>query len=369
MTSTIQSQEEWRFVVVDDEDCKKYQVSGKGKIRNATTLKILKTSNKGGYPRVNIYLDDGRRKQYFVHRLVAQTWIKNPENKKTVNHKDHDSKNNCVENLEWFTAKEQSRHKRKCDPIKYAEKRKRAIWRIDFITGEEIELYSSSLLAAQWLVENGFISQSEFSSQTIKSKIWHVCNGNTGSAYGFKFRYDIQPDLVGEEWREIPTDLIKESCGYQISNMGRFKNPTGRITTGNVNDMGYLTVSIKSKSNILLHRLVAQVFIPNLEMLPIINHIDGNKRNAKAGNLEWSTLTGNSQHAHDTGLCPNTRAVVQYDPVTLERIAVFKSQYEASRQLNIFACHIGECCSKKRKTTGGFLFALEDEPSPKMLKP
>ena len=53
---------------------------------------------------------DGRGKNYRVHRLVAQAFIPNPDNKPTVNHKDLNKDNNDVSNLEWATQKEQNVH-------------------------------------------------------------------------------------------------------------------------------------------------------------------------------------------------------------------------------------------------------------------
>lgn len=60
--------------------------------------------NQYGYYRIGL-TKNGKRKCYSVHRLVAQSFIPNPENKLQINHKDENKQNNCVDNLEWRTAK------------------------------------------------------------------------------------------------------------------------------------------------------------------------------------------------------------------------------------------------------------------------
>ena len=52
---------------------------------------------------------------------------------------------------------------------------------------------------------------------------------------------------------------------------------------------------------VLLHRLVAKTFIPNPANLPEVNHIDGNKQNNKATNLEWCDRSSNMKHAYENG--------------------------------------------------------------------
>ena len=84
----------------------------------------------------------------------------------------------------------------------------------------------------------------------------------------------------------------------------------GKVKRATLINNGYLIVNLcknnKSK-NYLLHRLVAETFIPNPENKPDINHIDGNKKNNCVNNLEWCTKSENMQHAVKTGLFVPTK--------------------------------------------------------------
>lgn len=100
-----------------------YEVSSKGRVKRKkgeTIYKdgrtahfsetILKPSlNHKGYEKVYLSIKSKKYSKY-VHRLVAQSFIENKENKSTVNHIDCNKRNNSVENLEWMTNKENMRH-------------------------------------------------------------------------------------------------------------------------------------------------------------------------------------------------------------------------------------------------------------------
>lgn len=73
--------------------------------------KVLKqTINSHGYPCVTIKFLNGSQKVVQVHRLIARTFIPNPDNKPQINHIDGNKKNNNVKNLEWCTASENLKH-------------------------------------------------------------------------------------------------------------------------------------------------------------------------------------------------------------------------------------------------------------------
>lgn len=113
-----------------------YLVSNTGKVKSIINNIILepaiisKRNSTKGYKAVNL-----KRKLHYVHRLVAETFIPNPDNKPQVNHIDGNTWNNNVENLEWVTSKENMQHAYKMGLIKQdkehsTENQKR--WRNEF---------------------------------------------------------------------------------------------------------------------------------------------------------------------------------------------------------------------------------------------
>ena len=93
-------------------EMKTYEVSNYGNVRRKlqNNYKNLKPfADKDGYLKVCL-CENQKRLYRFVHRLVAQTFIPNLENKPTVNHIDGNKKNNNLENLEWATYQENNIH-------------------------------------------------------------------------------------------------------------------------------------------------------------------------------------------------------------------------------------------------------------------
>lgn len=127
-----------------------------------------------------------------------------------------------------------------------------------------------------------------------------------------------------EIWRDI--DIYEEFKGlYQISNLGNIRSVDryidykggkkfykGQIRKPRIGKVGYYYINLKRNSKsktVKIHRMVAMMFIPNPENKPCVNHIDANKLNNRADNLEWCTYKENSNHAAKLGLFPDCKGV------------------------------------------------------------
>ncbi len=109
LTDSIPNEEEIAITdltVKEIREVPKYMVSDCGKIYNKETKTFLNTTNlRGGYETTRI-----KCASQFVHRLVAQAFVENPNNYKQVNHKDGNKRNNSYLNLEWVTQSQNMQH-------------------------------------------------------------------------------------------------------------------------------------------------------------------------------------------------------------------------------------------------------------------
>lgn len=195
-------EEVWRDVVGYE---KYYQISNLGNARSKDRVTHYKdgrvrtfygTQLIPHYNRFNGYCHymfsvNGQKTHYYVHRLVAEAFIDNPENKATVNHKDENKRNNCVTNLEWATQSENNAYnnlharriantdiKERARRINFnaiAEKNKKPIAQLDK-DGNVVKVWKGAIDAAKYF-------------NTHPSNIRNVLYGIHETACGFTWKY------------------------------------------------------------------------------------------------------------------------------------------------------------------------------------
>lgn len=186
--------------------------------------------------------------------------------------------------------------------------------------------------------------------------------------------------LDGEIWKDV------DGYGgfYEVSNLGRVRSKERiteiqpychirrkpRILKAQFNGTYYRVVmSYNGKSRqVLIHRLVAETFIPNPKGLPTVNHKDENGKNNFVNNLEWCTMQYNLSYG-TKGMRQSLfmtqsigRPVTQYT-LQGEPVASFRSIEEASKKTGVWHTAIREVCIHgKQKTAGGYVWRYaEDE--------
>ena len=135
----------WKKYIYNEKETD-YSISTEGEVRKDSTNHMLSQSTQQQYKFVTLILEDKKQKRMRVHRLVAETFIPNPDNKPYVNHKDGNRSNNNVENLEWVTPSENTQHAFKTGLIKPG--RGRQVTQYD-LQGNEMMTFSSLTEAAR----------------------------------------------------------------------------------------------------------------------------------------------------------------------------------------------------------------------------
>lgn len=163
-----------------------------------------------------------------------------------------------------------------------------------------------------------------------------------------------------EEWKPI-----KGYTGYEVSNLGRIKSAkykTERHLKQYCNRSGYITAHLsngKHAKNVLVHRLVAEAFIPNPGNKPCVNHINNDRADNMVENLEWCTPKENSEWMVACGRqshmgSPNVRPVIAKNINTGEEKRYRSMNATGKDGFNI--SNVWKCCEGMLKTHLGHSF-------------
>ena len=164
-----------------------------------------------------------------------------------------------------------------------------------------------------------------------------------------------------EIWKDIPNT----DGQYKVSNNGKvMTSKTGRILSPVIDARGYERVCLfktDRKRRYKVHRLVAMAFIPNPHRKEQVNHIDGDKRNNHADNLEWVTNKENMKHSRLNGLhdghkrfCESKRKQIIATHIKSGEEIVFDSILSAKKTIG--TSHIQEVLKGLRYEAKGYTF-------------
>lgn len=187
--------------------------------------------------------------------------------------------------------------------------------------------------------------------------------------------------FADETWK----DIEGYNQAYKISNKGRVLSVSrtvrensihGKVKTKEMilsqreDQKGYMRVYLNDNGRtkfVSVHRLVAIAFIENPENKPQVNHIDGNKKNNNATNLEWCTNSENQIHAYKLGLNKQTgRSGRKKIPVVAVNSSNRNEQYwfdsinDAAQKTNTHPQNIRKVMLGERKTANGFIWKRGD---------
>ena len=159
---------------------------------------------------------------------------------------------------------------------------------------------------------------------------------------------------------EIWRDIEGYEGIYQVSNKGRIKHFKNGIRKLSLKKNGYYGICLynhRKYENFLIHRLVAEAFIPNKDNLPMVNHKDENKLNNNVDNLEWCDAKYNSNYGTRK---ERLRKIRGKKVLCIETGKIYNSIGEASEILHISRPNINKCLYHKRKTAGGYHWKFLD---------
>ena len=157
----------------------------------------------------------------------------------------------------------------------------------------------------------------------------------------------IKTEIKNNDVEEIWKDIKGYEGLYQVSNFGKIKSlsknnhnygENGKILKG-INNKGYLRVGLSKNGKAKqypIHRIVAETFIDNVYNLPCVNHIDENKMNNRADNLEWCSVEYNNNYGNRNKKISINQRYANNKPIKcLETGQIFISLNECARKLNI----------------------------------
>jgi hypothetical protein len=164
-----------------------YQISNYGRVYSLISKKFLKFGKVGGggYSQVSLYKED-KKKNYYVHRLVANAFIPNPLNLPQVNHKDENPSNNHVFNLEWCDASYNINYGSHTERMLQHPNWKASHKKVAEKQSKSVQQFTKN---GEFVAEYPSVHEAERQTSINNQNISSCCNGKRCFAGGFVWRH------------------------------------------------------------------------------------------------------------------------------------------------------------------------------------
>lgn len=291
-------------MMINDEEWKQishhpsYYVSNTGKVKRLESEKCL-YHILSKYAHVNLSDEKNNTQGYFIHRLVAEFFIPNPQNLPVVDHIDGNKLNNHVTNLRWSTQSDNTHNHyqkkpRLCTILQCDQKK------------NVVNIYNS--------LKEVYDANSDFNKSNLRKALTYK---NTYKGF---FWYHEEPDKhtnIQKKENVLTDDYVninKPIKGKNFSHYAIHKYNQSVVNTLNnkhikpIDNNGYLHIRLYNKDKagdqlyIRLHKLVYVIFKDG-DIDDIIDHIDGNRKNNSIENLENVTRKENTIKAKGNEIC------------------------------------------------------------------
>jgi hypothetical protein len=399
---------EWRNIPSSNG---KYMVSNLGRIKKIEDGLILVAAK--------------RHNQYYsghfnLGKTVLETFSPIPDSEKyTILHKDKDLSNNRLDNLYWSVDfqlyhKEHSKEKwTECPHLKgyfctrsakvissftgellscrFRQNRNRLLFSVKVDKKDKsfnVDEFVYFSFNPQFKISTKFIfsyKNGDFSDCSLDNLICSPRNPHTYKEEDSDIESkdkdaEVDQSLLGialteEELKNERWIKVSGIPLYEVSDLGRVRNRNGNLRKLGSREEGYLSVGLtieerdekneKIKRDCKVHRLVLENFSPytgDSDEKIVVNHKNGNKKDNRLYNLEWTTESENAQHAEDTKLRNRFyKPVYQIDIITGKILKEFTSIAAAAAEVNSNGTGISNVLAGRLKTSAGYKWEFVDE--------
>lgn len=296
--------EEWKSI----DGFSNYQVSNFGRVLSTKGKIMSSLPRKDGYCKVRLTSDEGEKESFYIHRLVADSFLEKSKKikKPVVNHKDGNKSNNSVCNLEWLELGENIQHAH--DEGLFVGRKK--IVQYD-LKGNKLREFKNSKVAAQ-----------SIGNYARMATIANCCNlkSNASTAYGYIWRYFDDP-------------IEAKRLDFKL------------------NKRGVTQYSLDCKKIASFESIKDAAKKLGIDKSSISHSLSNNK--LFAGGFQWRY----SEDPPPTKILQprGKKAVVQYTKQG-EVVKKWECIRDAEKELGISGSHITSVCRGKRSTTGGYVW-------------